>query len=171
MRYALRVKVLYALALSHAGQRNPALRTIRETIQDAQGEGFVRVFKDEGPALLALVREMLDGMQDASGPEAATLRAFAERILLRGRTPAARGGGEAPHIPEASINAGGSELTERELDVLLLLAQGCGNQAIAEKLFVSVTTVKTHLRNINLKLGAHNRTEAISIARRLGIIA
>ncbi|HCE07123.1 MAG TPA: hypothetical protein DEQ40_00690, partial [Oxalobacteraceae bacterium] len=51
-----------------------------------------------------------------------------------------------------------------------LLAKGFGNQTIAEKLFVSVTTVKTHLRNINLKLDAHNRTEAISIARKLYII-
>jgi LuxR family transcriptional regulator, maltose regulon positive regulatory protein len=63
-----------------------------------------------------------------------------------------------------------SELTSRELDVLRLLAKGCGNQAIAEKLFVSVTTIKTHLRNINAKLGAHNRTEAISIARTRSII-
>jgi len=170
MRYALRVKVLYVLALSHAGQRNPALRTIRETLQDAQGEGFVRVFKDEGPALLALVREMLESMQEASGPENSALRAFAERVLARGRTPAARPVIEAMQATETAINAGSSELTDRELDVLLLLAQGCGNQAIAEKLFVSVTTVKTHLRNINLKLGAHNRTEAISIARRMGII-
>jgi LuxR family maltose regulon positive regulatory protein len=170
MRYALRVKVLYALALSHAGQRNPALRTIRETMQDAQGEGFVRVFKDEGPVLLALVREMLESMQEASGPENTALRAFAERILARGRTPSTRTGVEAMQVAETAVNAGGSELTDRELDVLLLLAQGCGNQAIAEKLFVSVTTIKTHLRNINLKLGAHNRTEAISIARRMGII-
>jgi len=64
-----------------------------------------------------------------------------------------------------------NELTTRELDVLLLLAQGCGNLAIAEKLFVSVTTVKTHLRNINIKLGAHSRTEAISIARKRRIIS
>jgi LuxR family transcriptional regulator, maltose regulon positive regulatory protein len=171
MRYALRVKVLYALALSHAGQRNPALRTIRETMQDAQEEGFVRVFKDEGQALLTLVREMLDGMQESSGQENMALRSFAERVLHRARTQHARAPVEAEQMQESIGNAGGSELTEREFDVLLLLAQGCGNQAIAEKLFVSVTTVKTHLRNINLKLGAHNRTEAISIARRLGIIA
>ncbi|HYD93954.1 MAG TPA: LuxR C-terminal-related transcriptional regulator [Noviherbaspirillum sp.] len=169
MRYALRVKVLYALALSQAGQRNPALRAIRETLQDAQGEGFIRVFKDEGPVLLTLIREVLEGMKEASGQESNALRAFSERILQRARpdsrTPPSPQGGAV------SASAGTSELTERELDVLLLLAQGCGNQAIAEKLFVSVTTVKTHLRNINLKLGAHNRTEAISLARRRGIIS
>lgn len=170
MRYALRVKVLYALALSQAGQRNPALRTIRETLQDAQTEGFVRLFKDEGPALLSLVRDMLKGMQDAPGHENDGLRAFTERILHRPRKPVSQPADPAQHAA-AAHQAAESELTERELDVLHLLAQGCGNQAIAEKLFVSVTTVKTHLRNINLKLGAHNRTEAISIARKLSIIS
>lgn len=165
-RYALRVKVLYALALAQSGQRNPALRTLRETLQDALSEGFMRVFKDEGPALSALVREMLSGMEDISDPEHAALCEFAERII---RKPTARTV-VAIH-PGVEVVTEDSELTSRELDVLMLLAQGCGNQAIAEKLFVSVTTVKTHLRNINLKLGAHNRTEAISIARRRNIIS
>jgi len=171
MRYALRVKVLYALALSQAGQRNPALRTIRETMQDAMEEAFVRVFKDEGPALIALVRDMLEGIQEAAGQEGSALRGFAERVIHRPRLQQVREVEDMAAAPDSVSHSGGGELTERELDVLLLLAQGCGNQAIAEKLFVSVTTVKTHLRNINLKLGAHNRTEAISIARRVGIIA
>lgn len=170
LRYALRVKVLYALALSHAGQRNPALRTIRETLQDAQTEGFIRIFKDEGPALLVLIRDMLGGMRDAHGQESNGLRVFVEKILPLSRKSTSTVS-DAAHRIAVAHNAAESELTERELDVLLLLAQGCGNQAIAEKLFVSVTTVKTHLRNINLKLGAHNRTEAISIARRLSIIS
>ena len=168
MRYALRVKVLYALALAQSGQRNPALRAIRETLQDAQSEGFVRIFKDEGPALLGLVRDMLSSMQEAGSQESDALRLFAEKILQREHSQSP--GDAGPRTSVAHI-AAESELTERELDVLLLLAQGCGNQAIAEKLFVSVTTVKTHLRNINLKLGAHTRTEAISIARRLSIIS
>jgi LuxR family maltose regulon positive regulatory protein len=169
VRFALRVKALHALALSNAGQRNPALRAIRETLHEAQQEGFVRLFKDEGPALLALIREMRDSMQD-SGTEQGMLLAFVEKILR-----------PAPHLAPVARNlavdgvavpdVGDSELTGRELDVLMLLAQGCGNQVIAEKLFVSITTVKTHLRNINLKLGAHNRTEAISVARRMGVIA
>ena len=171
LRYALRVKVLYALALSQAGQRNPALRTLRETLQEAQEEGFVRVFKDEGPLLLSLIRDMLEGMKEGAGQDAATLRAFAERILHHAKIAVAGSAADASPAGAQAGNAGGTELTERELDVLLLLAQGFGNQVIAEKLFVSVTTIKTHLRNINLKLGAHNRTEAISIARRMGIIS
>ena len=174
IRYALRVKVVYALALSHAGQRNPALRTLRETLQDAMTEGFVRVFKDEGPALLALIREMLDSMKDASNLENETLLAFGEKILrssprdMRAVSAETASGMPAHGKTHATLD---NELTSREQDVLALLAQGYGNQAIAEKLFVSVTTVKTHLRNINLKLGAHSRTEAISLARKLSIIS
>ena len=51
-----------------------------------------------------------------------------------------------------------------------LLAQGCRNTTMAERLFVSESTVRTHLRNINLKLHAANRTEAAVIGRRLGLI-
>lgn len=166
LRYALRVKVLYAMALSHSGQRNPALRTLREALQEAQAEGFVRAFKDEGPALLALLREMLDGMREATCPEHAGLMQFAEAIVSASHA-ADQPASNAEHPAQTAEN----ELTGRELDVLRLLAKGNCNQAIAEKLFVSVTTVRTHLRNINLKLNAHNRTEAIAIARNMAIIA
>lgn len=174
LRYALRVKVLYALALSFSGQRNPALRAIRETLQEAMAEGFVRIFKEEGPALLALVRDMLEGTKDVANAENLALRAFADRILRvqhAGMRPPPVSPPVAAGAPVTAHAAMESELTSRELDVLMLLAQGYGNQVIAEKLFVSVTTVKTHLRNINLKLGAHNRTEAISLARKLCIIS
>ena len=62
-------------------------------------------------------------------------------------------------------------LTRKEIRVLELLVQGHSNNAMAEKLFVSDSTVRTHLRNINMKLGAHSRTQAVAIARRLGLVA
>ena len=55
--------------------------------------------------------------------------------------------------------------------MLQLLAEGYSNSAMAQKLFVSDSTVRTHLRNINLKLGARSRTQAVAIARRLRVIA
>lgn len=170
MRYALRVKVLYALALSQAGQRNPALRAIRETLQDALSEGFVRPFKDEGPMVIALVRDMLEGMKDLSSVENDAVRLFAESLSENTGVGARSNEASLPSHVVTTSSANECELTARELDVLVLLAQGNGNQVIAEKLFVSVTTVKTHLRNINIKLASRNRTEAIANARALGII-
>jgi LuxR family transcriptional regulator, maltose regulon positive regulatory protein len=171
VRYALRVKVLYALALHFASQRNPALRTVKEAMQEALQEGFVRVFREEGPVLLNLVRELY-GSADTEARDQGLSVQFMRQVL--GETRAAPAGNTAQLMSVQTVvslsQVTDSELTSRELDVLRLLAKGCGNQAIAEKLFVSVTTIKTHLRNINAKLGAHNRTEAISIARTRSII-
>ena len=61
-------------------------------------------------------------------------------------------------------------LTQKEMQVLRLLAEGYSNSAMAEKLFVSDSTVRTHLRNINMKLAAQNRTQAVSLARRYGLV-
>ena len=61
------------------------------------------------------------------------------------------------------------DLTGREVDVLRMLAAGRSNQQIAQALTVTVNTVKWYLKNINVKLGAANRTEAVSLARRTGL--
>ena len=62
------------------------------------------------------------------------------------------------------------DLSARELDTLKLIAQDLSNQEIADKLFISLNTVKTHVKNIYLKLEADNRTKAIAKAKELGII-
>jgi DNA-binding NarL/FixJ family response regulator len=63
-----------------------------------------------------------------------------------------------------------SDLTEREREVLGLLADGLSNAAIAEQLFVSVHTVRNHIANLSAKLGAHSKLEVLSIAVRDGLI-
>ena len=62
------------------------------------------------------------------------------------------------------------ELTERERDVLALVAQGLSNAAIAERLVVSVHTVRNHIASLSAKLGAHSKLEALSIAVRRGLL-
>lgn len=61
-------------------------------------------------------------------------------------------------------------LTERELEVLRLIAEGLSNQEIAQQLFLSLSTVKWHTHNIYGKLGVHNRTQAVAKARALGML-
>jgi LuxR family maltose regulon positive regulatory protein len=61
-------------------------------------------------------------------------------------------------------------LSERELEVLALVAAGMSNKEIAGRLFVSVTTVKTHINNLYRKLDARSRIQAVARARELGLI-
>jgi LuxR family maltose regulon positive regulatory protein len=61
-------------------------------------------------------------------------------------------------------------LSERELEVLALIAAGETNGEIAGKLFVSISTVKTHINNLYRKLGARSRTQAVARARELGLL-
>jgi LuxR family maltose regulon positive regulatory protein len=62
-------------------------------------------------------------------------------------------------------------LSEREIEVLQLLAKGLTNQAIADRLVLSIHTVKAHTRSIYSKLAVNNRTQAVDRARTLGILA
>ena len=85
----------------------------------------------------------------------------------------------APAFKTVTINATESEysklieadpLTERELEVLQLIVEGCSNAAIAERLYITVGTVKTHVRNILNKLCADDRTQAAVRALRSGLV-
>lgn len=71
----------------------------------------------------------------------------------------------------ASINNNTeTDLSGRELEVLLNIANGLTNQEIADKLFVSLNTIKTHTTNIYSKLGVKNRTQAVSKAKALNLL-
>jgi ATP/maltotriose-dependent transcriptional regulator MalT len=63
-----------------------------------------------------------------------------------------------------------SPLSTREIEVLGLIAQGSSNQQIAERLFISLHTVKTHARRIHSKLGVERRTQAVAMGKKLGLI-
>ena len=79
-----------------------------------------------------------------------------------------------PQTQEGRLSRLDSQLTEalssRELAVLQLIAQGCSNQEISERLFISLNTVKTHARHINSKLDVERRTQAVARAKALGLL-
>jgi LuxR family maltose regulon positive regulatory protein len=76
----------------------------------------------------------------------------------------------AETLPAAPVG-GEDVLTRKEVQILELLAQGFSNDAMAEKLFISESTVRTHLRSINTKLHASNRMHALAIARQRHLVA
>ena len=168
-RRALKLKILLAEALHRCGQTKPALRIIRETLQIASAEGFIRTFAEEGSTvahMLSALREQSIADADITA-ETTVPTEFLERVLRAcGYSAESR---PIPSDPSASLPR--RPLTRGEHRVLELLAQGLSNAAIAEKLFVARTTVNAHLRNINSKLGVHNRTQAVAFAQRQGLIA
>ncbi len=92
--------------------------------------------------------------------------AFLENVPLCREVLRAFAGAEKPELPESEPE--GEVLTRQEVEVLRLLAEGLTNQQVAERLFITVGTVKFHVHNLYLKLGAQNRTQAVALGRERG---
>jgi LuxR family maltose regulon positive regulatory protein len=150
------------------GQSRPALRRVTDLIEWAAAGGYVRLFVDEGPAIAKLLAEARPvGATDA--PRSSKQTAFVDQVLksMNWSGPVTVGGTTA----DAGLQSVLIEpLSHRELEVLRMLDLGCSNKGIGERLFISENTVKVHLRNVNAKLAVGSRTQAVSAARRLGII-
>jgi len=164
----IEIQALQALALAAAGEETAAVDALAGALTLACPQDYVRVFADQGRPMAALLGRLVGARraeQDAArGVElsclARVLRAFGEKPA----TPGA-GRGAAAAVPGLV-----EQLTARELEVLALLAAGAPNPRIAEQLVVSLDTVKKHVSHLLGKLGAANRTEAVTRARQLGLI-
>ncbi|WP_178114792.1 LuxR C-terminal-related transcriptional regulator [Pseudomonas saliphila] len=163
-RRVLKLKILLAKALHMSGQLRMAMRMIQECAETACNEGLSRTFLEEGPPIFELIRELRLAMQIEGKEQGDELTLFIDHILLRGGYNLDLDDGEG-RILDASIS-----LSEREANILEFVSFGLSNNSIAEKLFVTESTVRSHLRKINNKLGANNRTQAVNMARRLGLI-
>ncbi len=164
-RRALTLRLLLAQALYRTDQRNKAMRVLAKAVRFAAGEGYVRAFLVEGPQLLALLRELRDGPTELLEEGGDMALAFLDGLLRR---PEAAVPAMAPAArpPDATVVT--EALTRKELQVLRLVADGLSNEQIGERMFVAETTIRTHLRNINVKLDTRNRMEAVQVARRAG---
>ena len=161
---ALKLRLLLALALSRCGDVVRAQVEMQTLLSEAAREGFVRLILDEGPAVAPLVRQLLVSRQTSSHQQDPILDAYLERLA---ELCGANAGEEEGPTTSIALEA---PLTPKEIQVLQLLAEGYSNTAMTEKLFVSDSTVRTHLRNINAKLQCRSRAQAVTIARRLGVI-
>jgi len=153
----IEIQVLRALALAVRGDHASALGALTEALALAGPQGYVRVFADEGAPMRTLLAQLPAATRIDPGYLAAVLRACGEDGPGALRKPAAPPGLAEP-------------LTDRELEVLRLLAAGKSNQRIAHDLVVALDTVKKHVTHVLGKLGAANRTEAAARARELGLI-
>lgn len=166
-RRALKLRVLQSMALKQKGEQRTALATMTDVLKAACNEGFIRLLVDESERAGSLVRQVDESLRASSTRSDPIFCAYLQKLLQ------AFGPALAPET-EADATEGMDgmvePLTSKEIRILSLLAEGYSNSALAEKLFVSDSTVRTHLRNINGKLNAQSRTQAVAIARRLGVI-
>jgi LuxR family maltose regulon positive regulatory protein len=156
---AIEILSLQALAFQAGGDTTRALDTLERALTLAEPEGFVRIFVDEGPAMARLLYEAL-----ARGIALEYTRQLLAAFPI---SEPEQDGPPVIQTPGADLI---EPLSERELEVLQLIAEGLTNPEIASRLFLSPYTVKTHARNIYSKLGVHNRTQAVTRAKALRIM-
>ena len=150
-RFLIEVLALQALLHTQEGEEPAALSALGRAVQLAQPSGFIRLFVDQGTGLVELLN-CLD--LDAQG------LAYVGQILSAFSGDGKTGTGQAL----------AQSLTRREVEILNRLAEGLTNKEIADRLCISVTTVKRHTENIYQKLGVHGRRKAVAKALELSII-
>jgi len=166
---ALHATIVQAVALLAVGREQEALAALERALGLASPGGYKRVFLDEGPPMVRLLH-----LAAARGGRTKTpRRAQDARALLEALVSETHAAGGAP-AERAPVGKGQQELVEpltaREMDVLRLLDTALSRPEMARELHVSVNTVRTHVRRIYDKLGAHSRAEALVRAAELGLL-
>ena len=152
---------LQAVTLAGAGQHAQGLAALRRTLALGAEEGYLRTFLDLGEPLDRLLRQLRE-----IGGLRAGLAGYSERLLAAFARPT------GPASDETRAPSPLAEpLTPRELEILRLIAGGASNREIAERLVITVGTVKIHINRLLGKLAARNRTEAVARAREAGVLA
>jgi LuxR family maltose regulon positive regulatory protein len=153
---AITVRVCQALA---ASTETEALTYLSEALVNAEPEGYVRTFVDEGNTLLPVLQKALN--QGIVPEYTHKLIDIIESEERQRRT--------SNGISTSSTLYSGP-LSARELEILRLVAEGLSNQQIADRLVISLGTAKTHVHNIFEKLNAKTRTQCLARARMSGLI-
>lgn len=156
----IKVLLLLAQAESGLGDRPAASAAIQQAVLLSAPENYVRTFLDECPALSDILDDLLAA--GASGAFLSYLAGLIGSEQGRQAPETARQAAEYPGLVE--------EISPRELEVLHLLEQGLSNKEIADRLTISITTVKSHTGSIYQKLEVANRTRAVARARELGLL-
>jgi LuxR family maltose regulon positive regulatory protein len=156
----IELSLLEAQARRAEGEHQRAWAALERALAAAQPAGYLRIF-DQGPTLTRLLVE---------AAQRGIFQEYIERILAAIGMPEALYLGREGSAARSAQTPYGESLSERELEVLRLIAQGATNHEIAEQLVITVGTVKSHINHILGKLDAHNRTEAVARARGLGLL-
>jgi LuxR family maltose regulon positive regulatory protein len=165
----LKVMLLQAVALHVHGDKDRALQLLEDALALAEPGGFIRTFVDEG---IPMAQLLLEAAAREIMPD------YTRKLLAAFEDATSEKGHRTELAPSSSVTRSGppspvrlvEPLSQRELEVLQLIAQGFSNREISERLFLALSTVKGHNRNIFGKLQVQRRTEAVARAHELGLL-
>jgi len=149
----IEILLVQGLAFQAEGDTIQAMNSIMQALILAEPGGCIRIFVDEGPPIAELLEKILEAKDNIP-------RAYIKKLLSTFRLS------KLVETDDGLVE----RLSERELEVLRLIAAGLSNKKIMEGLFLSLSTVKTHIRNIYGKLNVHSRTEATIKAKELDLL-
>jgi LuxR family maltose regulon positive regulatory protein len=158
MGSVIEILVLQALAYHAQGDLPAALLPLQYALALAEPQGYVRTFLDEGENMRGLLREV-------SAHE--IMPNYTDKLLAAFEAEQ-RKSEDKPDLSPAQPLI--EPLSQREIKILQLIAQGLSNREIGERLFLALDTIKGHNRKIFDKLQVQSRTEAIARARELGLL-
>jgi LuxR family maltose regulon positive regulatory protein len=155
----IRVLVLRSVWLARQGKSSEALQILERALRLARPGWFIQAFVKQGPDVLTLLKEIAPGLQNEP-----SLAEYTAAIIAEFSIPI-----EA-HLASPRSNEFKSLLTDRELEVLKLLAERLSIQEISDRLFISPSTVQQHTHHIYRKLNVGNKRQAVASAEMLGIL-
>jgi LuxR family maltose regulon positive regulatory protein len=162
---ALDILLVQALAYEAQGNRPQSLAALKHALSLAEPEGYVRIFVDEGEPMRMLIADFRLSIEKQMSSSAHAQLGYTCKLLAAFAPPVNK---------QSTIKNPKSEmvepLSERELEVLRLVAQGLSNREISLRLFLALNTVKGHNQKIFNKLQVQSRTEAVARARELGLL-
>ena len=154
----LKVLVLQAVAHHAQGEKDKAVQLLGDALALAEPGGFIRLFVDEGTPMAHLLSEAA-----AQG----NMPGYVGKLLAVFEAEEQKSEDKSYLSPAQPLI---EPLSQRELEVLRLIAQGLSNREISERLFLALVTVKGHNQRIFGKLQVQRRTEAVARARELGLL-
>ena len=156
----IEMRLMKILIFTLKADNSAALAELKLALALAESGGFIMIFVSKGPHVAKLLQEILAvKKRDHDASKAGFSWAYAQKI------ESAFKAGMPPKMDDLM-----DPISDRELEVLRLIAAGLSNKEIADKLFISLNTVKTHTKNINSKLDVNSRTRAVARAKELGLI-
>lgn len=165
-RSIVEILVLQSIALECSHAQSQALTTLTRALTFTRSEGYIRLYVDEGEPILRLITILLTEWQRKPQQDTYALTEYVKTLI--------QSYSYIKNERQTTFTAGNNSLveplSERELEVLQMLAHGASNQEIADTLVVSLSTVKKHVGNILAKLTVTSRTQAIVRARELQIL-